>query len=610
MFTTAASKEMWVGRARTLAFFVLAMLVAASVGVLIAAKPAHADTIRVNSMADAFDNNSTDGECDTTRFPQPGTEPSCTLRAAIQEANANGETDMIIFDPALSGTITLTLGGLEIANDTPANDLNIQGPGAGTISVSGNEASRIFFINQSTGVTISGLTISDGRNAISGGGIYNFRGALDLINSTVSGNTAENGGGIYNFEGEVRLVNSTVSGNTATDLLSATAASGGGLYNRGALDLTNSTVSDNTAEYGGGLFSTIGTLELSSTTVSENTASIAGGGIFSSGVSLTLSNSTVSGNTASNAGGIGNSTGPLTLSNSTVSGNTATTSFGGGIVNSSGAQLTNTTVSGNIAGTAAGGIYNYSISTLRLTNSTVSGNTASNAGGNNSLVGGGGLYNSNNGTVTLANTIVARNISTIDPDAKGTFTSQGKNLIGNTTGSSGWGASDLKNVNPLLGPLQNNGGPTNTHALLAGSPALGAIPVGTSRCATATEATTTDQRGISRPQGQRCDIGSFELENAAPVARADSFRVKEDKTLRVTAPAVLRNDTDVNDDRLSASMLTSPRHGTLTLRADGSLVYKPKRNFNGVDSFTYRASDGTLFSKTATVTVRIAAVPG
>jgi CSLREA domain-containing protein len=183
MITTAASKEMWVGRARTLAFFVLAMLVAASVGLLLAAKPAHAAmTFTVNSMADAFDNNSTDGECDTTRFPQPGTEPNCTLRAAIQETNANGETDTITFDPALSGTITL--GGLKIANDTPANDLNIQGPGAGTITVSGNEASRILFVNQSTGV--SGLTISDGRNAISGGGLYNFDGEVRLTNSTVS----------------------------------------------------------------------------------------------------------------------------------------------------------------------------------------------------------------------------------------------------------------------------------------------------------------------------------------------------------------------------------------------------------------------------------------
>jgi len=105
-------------------------------------------------------------------------------------------------------------------------------------------------------------------------------------------------------------------------------------------------------------------------------------------------------------------------------------------------------------------------------------------------------------------------------------------------------------------------------------------------------------------------MGAFELENAAPVARVDTYRVKEDKILRVTAPAVLRNDTDVNADRLSASMLTSPRHGTLTLRADGSLVYKPTRNFNGVDSLTYRASDGTLLSKTAKVTIRVAAVPG
>ena len=94
------------------------------------------------------------------------------------------------------------------------------------------------------------------------------------------------------------------------------------------------------------------------------------------------------------------------------------------------------------------------------------------------------------------------------------------------------------------------------------------------------------------------------------MARANSYSVKEDKILRVAAPGVLSNDTDANADRLSASVLTGLGHGTLTLRADGSLVYKPRANFNGVDSFTYRASDGTLRSKAAKVTIRVAAVPG
>ena len=105
-----------------------------------------------------------------------------------------------------------------------------------------------------------------------------------------------------------------------------------------------------------------------------------------------------------------------------------------------------------------------------------------------------------------------------------------------------------------------------------------------------------------------CDIGSFELVNAAPVARADSYSVKEDKILRVAAPAVLRNDSDDNGDRLSARKATNTRHGTLTLRADGSLVYNSKPNFNGVDTFFYRAFDGKALSNQAKVTIRVRAV--
>ncbi len=132
-----------------------------------------------------------------------------------------------------------------------------------------------------------------------------------------------------------------------------------------------------------------------------------------------------------------------------------------------------------------------------MSNSTISGNSAD---------WGGGI--TNGGTGTLANTIVAGNSATnAGPDAEGTFTSQGYNLIGHPSGSSGWVGSDLQNVNPRLGPLRNNGGPTQTHALLPASPAINAIPKGTNGCGTEI---TTDQRGVKRPQGSKCEIGSFE----------------------------------------------------------------------------------------------------
>ena len=194
----------------------------------------------------------------------------------------------------------------------------------------------------------------------------------------------------------------------------------------------------------------------------------------------------------------------LTIKNGLAPG---TPSIGGGIYNGGTLSLTNSTVSGNHAGAAGGGILNAGTGTLTLTNSTVSGNHANN---------GGGIWNG--GDVTLVNTIVAGNSAPTNPDAQGGFTSQGHNLIGDTQGSSGWVDSDLLDVDPLLGPLQNNGGTTETHALLPGSPAIDS--------GTNTGCPTTDQRGVARPNdGDKngtaiCDIGSFEVDTTAPKVSA------------------------------------------------------------------------------------------
>jgi CSLREA domain-containing protein len=493
MIRSAASEVMWVGRARAFALWLLAVLVAASIGSLLAPSPVHADTIiTVNSLEDAGDNNPGNGTCATAPL-QEKIEPRCTLRAAIQEANVNGVSDTIVFDSFLSGTITLTLGQLDIDND-----LIIEGPGARKITVSGNDASRVLLIKQFTNVTISGLTISGGT-ALSGAGIYNSDGTLTLTNSTVSENNATRvisdgsirgfGGGIMNENGEVQLTNTTVRGNTA-------ATDGAGIYN-----------------------TLVGTL-----------------------------------------------------------------------------GLTNSTVSGNNAGGNGGGVFNEenlgSAQKVTLKHSTVSGNTAIN---------GGGIYNSD-GTLTLANTIVARNSASTNPDAQGAFSSQGHNLIGDTTGATGFVASDLKNVDPLLGPLRNNGGPTDTRALLAGSPAIDA--------GTNTGCPPTDQRGVKRPQGLRCDIGAFERPNSRPVARNDSYRGVEDRVLKVPARGVLRNDTDADGDALRATVVSRPKKGKLTLGPNGAFTYKPKKNFNGIVRFVYRASDGRGGSDKATVTLRIKARPG
>jgi hypothetical protein len=258
-------------------------------------------------------------------------------------------------------------------------------------------------------------------------------------------------------------------------------------------------VSGNTAGQGGGILND-GTLTLTHSTVSGNS----GGGILNGGT-LTLIHSAVSGNSTQYEGGgiLNYSFGTLTLTHSTVSGNSAE-SYGGGIFNYGTLTLTNGTVSGNTAG-QGGGIVNYSFGTLTLTHSTVSGNTAGASGG------GGGIFNY--GTLTLTNTLVDDDCFGETNDVSG-----GGNLesSGDTCGFDQ--PTDQVNVTAeqlALGPLQDNGGPTMTHALGAGSVAIDVIPE--ADCADADEQPlTTDQRGEPRPAGttepKKCDVGAFEVQ--------------------------------------------------------------------------------------------------
>ena len=234
-----------------------------------------------------------------------------------------------------------------------------------------------------------------------------------------------------------------------------------------------------------------------------------GGAIFNNGV-LTLNNVTIYGNKAgdpTNGGGTGAGiwnyvNGTLTLNRSTVRGNSVfgnssyNPSRGGGIANYGILTLNNSTVSGNSASEGAGGGISNTLATsiLTLNNSTVSNNAATGAVGIGSGI-------DNHGAIYSSNTIIARNVN---DDLRGTLVSRGHNLIGNSTGGSGFRTDlgDMLNINPMLGGLQNNGGSTWTHALLSGSPAIDSGDNAT--------CLSTDQRGVSRPRGLRCDIGAFE----------------------------------------------------------------------------------------------------
>ena len=247
---------------------------------------------------------------------------------------------------------------------------------------------------------------------------------------------------------------------------------------------------------------TAGNVRISDLRIARGFSSGAGGGVLVDGGSLTLNNCLITGNSADSGGGVAVFTGStLTITNSTIAGNDAP-SLVGGVLNSGGTLvMTNSLIIGNDG--PVGGVIVESGGTATILNCTITKN-----GGLSSVVGGLGIYIS---TVNLKNTIVARNgnppppfanFGIIADDVGGIVNSQGNNLIGNSTGGSGFIVSDLLNVNPQFGGFANNGGGTYTVSLLPTSPAINA--------GNNTGAPATDQRGVARPNGAAVDIGSYE----------------------------------------------------------------------------------------------------
>jgi hypothetical protein len=243
-----------------------------------------------------------------------------------------------------------------------------------------------------------------------------------------------------------------------------------------------------------------GTSELSGVTVRNGNTNSTGGGILNHS-NLTLSDLAVSGNNANQGGGIDNLLGAsLTLSNSTINGNTAT-SVGGGFRDRGTSVLTNVTLSGNAA--SEGGGMEIRDGTTML-NVTITANSAAD---------GGGLQTQGAPSLSsVKNTIIAANL--IGVDCLGGLTVLGNNL--DSDGSCGFGLTDPA---PLLGPLQDNGGPTFTHALLTGSPAIDSGD--SSVCISPTN--DRDQRGFPRPVGASCDIGAYEADSAPPTLTKAAF---------------------------------------------------------------------------------------
>jgi hypothetical protein len=445
----------------------------------------------------------------TTRVTNTNDSGPGSLRQALADAN-NGDT--INFDPALNGR-NISLTSAELVVD---KNVTIHGPGQNLLGVfrSSNAGFRIFHVRPNSTVAIAGLTISGGAagDQQGGGGILNDHATLTIDSCAVQNSFAEYGGGVYNDgsagNSTLTVFDSTVSSNFAS--------AGGGIFNDAAnsgtatLSLTNSTVNTNTAAYngfptgggaGGGIYNSGGTLMISNSVVTNNHAGVSdpfalgyGGGIINDGT-VAITNSTISSNQAYQSGGGIDNAGTLTITSSTVSGNRADGGHdgqpwgdGGGI--SGEVTFTNSTLSGNYASRSGGALDGGGA----ITNSTVSNN-------------GGGI--SVTGTLEIGNTILkagpsGSNIS----NNGGTVTSNGYNISSDDGGGLLNGPGDQINTDPMLGPLQDNGGPTLTHALLPGSPA---INTGDPNF---TPPPAYDQRGspFVRVFNGRIDIGSFEVQ--------------------------------------------------------------------------------------------------
>ena len=431
---------------------------AAILSVLVASTSA-APPYTVNTIFDEPDSNLMDGTCE-------GVSGYCTLRAAIQQLNADGNGGTVNLD-AKTYSLTETGDSDTLATDgdldisSSGGSIIISGAGATTtiIDASALVSDRVFDIiaGTSTTITFRDLTITGGNTNLAntnGGGIRTQANTtVTLERVIVSGNTATAGtgagGGIYQSDGTVNLTSGTIVGKVDFS---------------GTVSYGNS----NTATTGGGIYVASGTLNLIDSSVANNVAGN-GGGIYATGGSSNVN-----------------------LTRSTISNNSVGTGNGGGInINTGGtASLVNSTISNNSAGNG-GGIYNAGSTTVRF--STIASNSASTSGG--------GVNNSN--SFTIDNSIIADNSATNcnAPVTSADYNLEGANDCGLISGN------DVVSTDPLLLSLGYFGGLNLTHAIPSSSDA---IDSGVSGATCTTPTSSVDQRGYARPININCDKGAFE----------------------------------------------------------------------------------------------------
>ncbi len=387
----------------------------------------------VNSNADLIDANPGDGYCETVN---PG---ECTLRAAVQEANALAGADTISI-PA--GTYTLSIAGAgengAATGDLDVNgELIITGAGMGATIIDANNLDRVFHVR--------------------------YHGSFNLTELSVQNGLASPGGALL-VDSYASITRVAFNNNRSTSTTST--GTGGAIFISGeaSADITQSHFTNNLANYGGGAVASSSTtiFSISDSTFTSNSGGFGGGAIYPNGDLATIENSTFINNTADSGGALHSNADSVTVDNSTFVGNSA--------VNK--------------------GAIDSRVGTITVNNSTFSGNTASGLG--DTL----GDQPPQGGDLKVRNSIIS------GPGADncdGSVVDLGNNLS--------WPAGNDcpgTQADPALGALADNGGQTETISISTGSPAIDAGNNAT--------CTSSDQRGVSRPQGIACDIGAFEAE--------------------------------------------------------------------------------------------------
>ncbi len=422
-------------------------------------------------------------------LPKAGAAP---LTVTNCNGSGAGSLSAVVAGAASGSKVTFSVTCPSTSPITPASTiylkvpLTIDGPGTSSLVVDGS------FVTDPkvTGISVSGLEI-DGTEggftnqgtaalsncAVNNGGpsVANY-GTLTVSDCSMSeGHTGGPGGGALYNDGDLNISSSSFTENTAASGPNGGAIDSGG----GSVTITDSTISDNQVGdgTGGGIQNDAGTMNITDSTISDNNSLDAGGGIFNAGT-MSVTGSTIAHNAAVGGGGIDN-TGSLTVTDSTISGN-------------------NAEAPDNQSGPGSGGILNTG--RLLVIASTIAQN-----------IHGGGIEN-NGGTATLAATVLA----SMSPfyDCTGAIVDEGFNIDDDGTCDFSAAAHSYSDGKPHIGPLQDNGGPTETQ-----EPALGSLPLDEIPAGTATGGVTlcpgTDQRGIARPQGNGCDIGAVELSPTA-----------------------------------------------------------------------------------------------